>query len=104
MADQPSPDQPPLDQASSDQPTPGGPPDRLSNNPRSPHFDAAALRRGVGVRFKDRERQDVEEYCVSEGWIRVQAGKTMNRQGEPLTLKLSGPVQTWYRDADAAGD
>ena len=81
------------------------PPDRLSNNPRSPHFDVAALQRGVGIRFKDREREDVDEYCVSEGWIRVQAGKAVDRHGMPVTVKLSGPVETWWRDAgDGAGE
>lgn len=74
------------------------PPDRLSNNPASPHFDEEALRRGVGVRFKGVEKTNVEEYCGSEGWIRVQAGKTMDRRGNPLTLKLSGPVEVWFRD------
>ena len=62
------------------------PPDRLSVNPKSPHFDAGTLERGIGIRFKDRVRTDVEEYCISEGWIRVQAGKTMDRKGQPLTL------------------
>ena len=76
------------------------PPQRLSNNPRDPAFDADALRRGVRVRFKGRERTDVEGYDVAEGWIRVQAGKTMNRRGEPLTLKLSGPVEVWYGESD----
>ena len=61
--------------------TENAPPDRLSNDPRSPYFDADALRRGVGIRFKDREREDVEEYCASEGWIRVQAGKSVDRHG-----------------------
>mgnify|MGYP000975433963 CR=1 FL=1 len=75
------------------------PPDRLSNNPRSPHFDMAALQRGIGVRFKERERTDVEEYCISEGWIRVQAGKAVDRHGIPVTVKLSGPVQVWFADA-----
>lgn len=75
-----------------------GPPDRLSVNPRSEHFDAAALQRGVGIRFKEREREDVEEYCVSEGWIRVQAGKAVDRHGMPVTVKLSGPVETRWRD------
>ena len=74
------------------------PPDRLSVNPKSPHFDAGTLERGVGIRFKDRVRTDVEEYCISEGWIRVQAGKTMDRKGQPLTLKLSGPVEAWFED------
>ena len=74
------------------------PPDRLSVNPNSAHFDADSLQRGVGIRFKDRVRTDVEEYCISEGWIRVQAGKTMDRKGQPLTLKLSGPVEAWFED------
>lgn len=78
------------------------PPDRLSNNPASPFFDEESLRRGVGVRFKGVEKTNVEEYCASEGWIRVQAGKTMDRKGQPLTIKLSGPVETWFRDD--AGD
>jgi hypothetical protein len=77
-------------------------PDRLSLNPRSPHFDADLLRRGIGIRFKGRERRDVEEYCVSEGWIRVQAGKTMDRHGQPLTLKLTGEVEPYLLDAQQA--
>ena len=80
------------------------PPDRLSNNPRSPHFDMEALQRGVGVRFKDRERTDVEEYCASEGWIRVQAGKAVDRHGVPVTVKLSGPVEIWWRDEAEGGE
>ena len=74
------------------------PPDRLSVNPKSAHFDADSLERGVGIRFKDRVRTDVEEYCISEGWIRVQAGKSMDRKGQPLTLKLTGPVEAWFED------
>ena len=74
------------------------PPDHLSVNPRSPHFDETLLRRGIGIRFKDRERTDIEEYSISEGWVRVQAGKTMDRKGQPLTLKLTGPVEAWFRD------
>ncbi len=74
------------------------PPDRLSVNPGSPHFDADKLQRGVGIRFKDRVRTDIEEYSISEGWVRVQAGKTMDRNGNPLTLKLNGPVEAWYED------
>src|SRR5437764_13070230 len=75
------------------------PPGRLSNNPRSPYFDMAALQRGVGIRFKGREREDVEEYCAPEGWIRVAAGKAVDRHGMPVTVKVSGPVETWWRDA-----
>ncbi|MDC8754371.1 DUF3297 family protein [Erythrobacter sp. sf7] len=74
------------------------PPDHLSVNPRSPHFDAEKLQRGIGIRFKDRVRTDVEEYSISEGWVRVQAGKTMDRKGQPLTIKLTGPVEAWYED------
>ena len=74
------------------------PPDRLSNNPRNPAFDMDALRRGVGIRFKGREREDVEEYWVSEGWIRVAAGKAVDRNGMPVTVKLNGEVETWWRD------
>ena len=75
------------------------PPDRLSLNPRSPHFDATTLRRGVGIRFKGRERTDVEEYSVSEGWIRVAAGKSVDRHGQPVTIKLSGEVEPYFQDA-----
>jgi hypothetical protein len=74
------------------------PPDRLAINPRSPHFDAETLRRGIGIRFKGVVRTNVEEYCISEGWVRVQAGKTLDRKGNPLTIKLSGPVEAWFED------
>ncbi len=74
------------------------PPDRLSLNPRSPHFDADTLRRGVGIRFKGRERTDVEEYCISEGWIRVAAGKSLDRHGQPVTIKLKGKVEPFFQD------
>lgn len=74
------------------------PPDRLSTNPRSPHFNVEILKRGIGIRFKDRVRTDVEEYCLSEGWVRVQAGKSRDRHGNPLTIKLNGPVEAWFED------
>ena len=74
------------------------PPDRLSVNPASPHYDEALLARGVGIRFKGEEKTNVEEYCISEGWIRVAAGKALDRKGQPLTLKLSGPVEAWFQD------
>ena len=74
------------------------PPDRLAVNPRSPHYDESLLSRGVGVRFNGKERNDVEEYCISEGWIRVAAGKSLDRYGNPLTLKRSGPVEVWFLD------
>ncbi|MBU1255219.1 DUF3297 family protein [Qipengyuania sp. DY56-A-20] len=74
------------------------PPDRLSVNPRSEFFDAELLKRGIGIRFKGAVRTNVDEFCISEGWIRVQAGKTMDRKGNPLTIKLTGPVEAWYED------
>ena len=77
---------------------PDVPPDRLAINPRSEHFDADLLRRGVGIRFKGVVRTNIEEYCISEGWVRVQAGKTMDRRGQPLTIKLTGPVEAWFED------
>lgn len=77
---------------------PDVPPDHLAINPRSAFFDADKLQRGVGIRFKDRVRTDIEEYCISEGWVRVQAGKAMDRKGNPLTLKLNGTVEAWYED------
>ncbi|MFA6219158.1 MAG: DUF3297 family protein [Erythrobacter sp.] len=81
-----------------DQTKPDTPPDRLSVNPNSAHFDVETLRRGVGIRFKGKQRTDIEEYSIPEGWVRVQAGKTMDRHGNPLTLKLSGPVEAWFED------
>ena len=77
------------------------PPDRLSNDPKSPFHDRALLERGVGIRFNGAEKTNVEEYCVSEGWIRVAVGKTTGRNGQPLTLKLSGAVDAYFRDAQA---
>ena len=74
------------------------PPMQLSVNPRNPHFDQDALQRGVGIRFKGRQRTDIEEYSIPEGWVRVQAGRTMDRKGQPLTLKLKGPVEAWFED------
>lgn len=80
------------------------PPDRMSTNPRSPHFDLEVLQRGIGIRFKGKERTDVEEYSISEGWIRVAAGKSKDRFGQPMTIKLSGEVEAWFEDAASEGD
>ena len=77
-------------------------PDRLCSNPNSPYHDADALARGVGIRFKGQEKTNVEEYCVSEGWVRLTVGNTVNRKGEPMTIKLQGPVEPYWRDADEA--
>jgi Protein of unknown function (DUF3297) len=79
------------------------PPDHLSNNPKSPFYDAALLERGVGIRFDGKEKTNVEEYCVSEGWIRVAAGKTVDRRGNPLTIKLRGVVEPYFRTDKPAG-
>jgi hypothetical protein len=74
------------------------PPDRLSNDPNSPYHDAEVLARDVGIRFKGVEKTNVEEYCVSEGWIRVAAGKSRDRHGNPLTIKLKGEVEPYFRE------
>ena len=68
-------------------------PDRLSTNPKSPHYDEALLQKGVGIKFDGQEKTNVEEYCVSEGWIRVAVGKTVDRKGNPLSIKLKGKVE-----------
>ncbi|WP_020180271.1 DUF3297 family protein [Methylopila sp. M107] len=79
------------------------PPDHLSSNPDSPFYDEAALNRGVGIRFKGAEKTNVEEYSVSEGWIRVAAGAARDRFGQPLTIKLNGPVEPYFRDVETQG-
>ena len=74
------------------------PPDRLSVDPASPHHDAAVLQRGVGVRFKGEEKTNVEEYCVSEGWVRLALGNRVDRKGKALTVKLQGPVEPYFQN------
>ena len=74
-------------------------PDRLSADPRSPHHVAAVFEHGVGIRLNDKERFDVGEYCISEGWVKVPAGKSLDRHGQPLLIKLKGRVEAFYRDA-----
>ncbi len=76
---------------------PDTPPDRLSINPNSPFYDAALLERGVGIRFKGVEKTNVEEYCISEGWVRLAAGNAKDRAGNALTVKVSGPVEPYFR-------
>jgi Protein of unknown function (DUF3297) len=73
-------------------------PDRLSNNPRSPFFKEDVLKRDIGVRFNGAEKSNVEEYCVSEGWIRVEVGKTKDRYGNPMTIRLNGKVEPYFKD------
>ena len=80
------------------------PPDRLSTNPYSPFYDEAVLTRDVGIRFKGVEKTNVEEYCVSEGWIRVSAGKAKDRYGNPLLIKLTGEVEAYFRQPAKAPD
>ena len=84
--------------------TPKPLPDRLSLNPRSEHFDMDVLRQGVGIRFNGVEKTNVEEYCVSEGWIRVAAGRSLDRFGNPMTVKLKGTVEPYYESAESADD
>lgn len=86
------------------------PPDRLSADESSPYYDAAVLERGVGVRFKGVEKTNVEEYCISEGWVRLVAGNAKDRRGRPMTVKLKGTVEAYFRspkpsspEADNAG-
>jgi len=76
------------------------PPDRLSVDPNSPYFNQDVLSRDVGIRFNGEERTNVEEYCVSEGWVRVSVGKTVDRKGNPLTIKVKGVVEPYYRAAE----
>ena len=85
----------------SDKPATETLPDRLSNNPHSPFHNADVLARGVGIRFKGVEKTNVEEYCLSEGWIRVSAGTAKDRFGNPMTILLKGPVEAWFQDAEA---
>ena len=80
-----------------DTPLDDTPPDRLSNDPGSPFYNAEMLERGVGIRFKGVEKNNVEEYCVSEGWIRVAAGTAKDRNGNPMTIKLKGVVEPYFR-------
>ncbi len=74
------------------------PPDRLSADSDSPYYDAALLERGVGIRFKGVEKTNVQEYCVSESWVRLTVGTTTDRKGRPMTMKLQGKVEPYFRD------
>ena len=77
-------------------------PDRLAVNPRSPHYNEAVLAHGVGIRFNGQERRDIEEYCISEGWVRVAAGTARDRRGDPITMKHKGTVEAYFLDAKPA--
>ena len=76
-------------------------PDRLSVDPNSPYYNADILARDVGIRFKGAEKTNVEEYCISEGWVRVPVGKSKDRRGNPMTMKIKGTVEAWYRSPAA---
>jgi hypothetical protein len=76
-------------------------PDRLCVDPRSKYYDEAVLARGVGIRFNGIERTNVEEYCISEGWIRTAVGKSLDRRGQPLTIRLNGVVEPYFKDQQA---
>jgi hypothetical protein len=79
-------------------------PDRLSLDPRSPYFDEGVLQRGVGIRFNGQEKTNVEEYCISEGWIRVAAGRSRDRHGNPMTVKLKGTVEPYFEERPEGDD
>lgn len=79
------------------------PPDRLAIDPRSKYHDAQMLERGVGIRFNGRERSDVEEYCISEGWIRTAFGKSLDRRGRPMTVRSNGTVEAYFLDGPESG-
>ena len=72
-------------------------PDRLATDPHSPHHVAEVFEHDIGIRLNDKERFDVDEYCVSEGWVKVPAGKTVDRRGKPVLIKLKGKVEAFYR-------
>jgi len=74
------------------------PPDHLAINPRSPHYGGELLSRGIGINFRGERKHHIEEYCVSESWVKVQAGKTVDRKGNPLLIRLNGAVEAWFED------
>lgn len=84
-----------------DAPAQATPPDRMSTDPRSRYYDEAVLERGIGIRFKGVERHNVEEYCISEGWVRLPVGRSLDRRGQPMTMKVKGPVEAWFLDTAA---
>ena len=83
----------------SDTPSASTLPDRLATDPDSPFYDADILARNVGVRFKGEDKTNVDEYCVSEGWVKLAVGNAKDRRGKQLTIKLNGPVEPYFRDA-----
>ena len=83
-----------------DETSPTALPDRLSVNPRSPYYNEEVLAQGVGIRFKGEEKSNVEEYCISEGWVRLALGNKVDRKGNPLTILQKGPVEAWIKSAE----
>lgn len=83
-----------------DETSPTALPDRLSVNPRSPYYNEEVLAQGVGIRFKGEEKTNVEEYCISEGWVRLALGNKVDRRGNPLTILQKGPVEAWIKSAE----
>lgn len=82
-------------------------PDRLSLDPRSPYFDSDVLEKGIGIRFNGQEKTNVQEYCISEGWIKVAAGRSRDRYGNPMTITLKGEVEPYVEgsgDQPSGGD
>ncbi len=89
----------PTQPTKADQPAqPDVPPDRMSIVPNSKYFDQDLLQRGIGIRFKGKERTNVQEYCISEGWVKMVAGKSVDRFGRPITIKSTGTVEAWFED------
>ena len=85
------------DDSASSPPAPPALPDHLSVDPKSPHYDESVAGREIGIRFNGKERFDVEEYCISEGWFKVAAGRTLDRKGKPMLIKLKGKVEAFYK-------
>jgi hypothetical protein len=79
-------------------------PDRLSLDPRSPYFDADVLQRGVGIRFNGQEKTNVQEYCLSEGWIKMAVGRSLDRHGNPMTLTMKGKVEPYFENPSQADE
>ena len=73
-------------------------PDRLSVDPRSPYYVAAVFEHEVGIKLNGKERLDVEEYCISEGWVKAASPKALDRRGQPLLMTLKGTVEAFYSE------
>lgn len=71
-------------------------PDRLSCNPGSPHHVKEIFEHNIGIRLNGIERTDVEEYCISEGWVKIPSPKALDRRGQPLLVMLKGTVEAFY--------